>query len=145
MDINKDFQQWYEKHGTVNTDNKAIKLVDLVVFLKNKGYSEESIYKFGPEICKKLSNSKSSETIMNCHQLILAYEFKEILNIIYKDVQYNEIQYGSSEDEEVKEKEEIEIIETDPKMSIDMDVKDLNLQIETDTSFLDSLKVNKDE
>lgn len=128
------FTEWCQKNETIDSSNKIFKLVDLILLLKNKGYSESVIMDFGPEICQKMADSSLPEALRNCQELILAYEVKGVIDMLPKEVQ------AVKTAQEFEKTAEIEVIETDENLSIDMDISELELEIETDSSYLDSIK-----
>ena len=133
------------------TDNKGINCIPRYTFLFNmlhdliyNGYTEDQIKEEGVQICHLLSRDDLSEDLKSVQELTIAYEIKSILKIIKKD-SINRVTVDIEKPVESEEKEKYETIETDPDLIIDMDVSELNLQIEEDTSFLDSLRESKDE
>jgi len=135
--IVKTFTEWCQDQGTIDSSNKIFKLVDLISLLKRKGYSESAIMDFGPEICQKLSDSSLPEALRNCQELTVAYEVKNVIDMLSKEVET--VERTVEPEKTVVD----EIIETDEELSIDMDIAELELEIETDTSYLDSIKETK--
>lgn len=132
------FFEWYEKQKYIDSSNRLERLIDIVSLLKSKGYDDDRIMHFGPEICQELTDKTLPEAFHNCQELIIAYELKKIIGLVNRAVEPEQDVIG-------EEKEPIEIIETEKEKQIDINLKDLNLQIESDTSFLDSLRVKDDE
>jgi hypothetical protein len=133
------FTDWLEYQKDFNSLNRFEGLIGLVGLLKSKGYENSYILEHGVDICQKLSDSSLPEVLRNCQEIIIACELKNVIELVTREVETQE------ETIELKPKEEVEIIETAPEDQIDIDLSELNLQIETDTSFLDSLRIDEDE
>lgn len=136
-------KDWLEENSPIDSSNQFVKIINLIGFLKDKGYAKKTALNYGLIICESLSDKELLESILNCQQLIVAHEIKLAIDIVYRDVAIEEC----SDSNEITESKDYEnnIIETEEHLSINMSVADLNLQIEEDTSFLDSIRVGKNE
>ena len=138
--MSRNIVRWKEDQVAVSSQNRTVKLFELVFYLMDKGYSKTQIMDAGTEICEILSDIDLPEVFLNTQQLIIAYELKQVLHIIdieVDSVEAIDITDGTSEYEDV--------IETKQEEVIDMDLAELDLQLEDDHSFLDSLKESTDE
>ena len=94
----------------------------------------------GTEICEILSDKKLPENLLNTQQLIIAYELKHTLSVLDKEIEHVDGIVFEADEPKYED-----VIETKEEEIIDMDLSELDLQLEDDHSFLDSLKESADE
>jgi hypothetical protein len=140
QDILKHLTEWDSGQKTMTSSDRMYNLFDLVFYLIEKGFDKSEIMENGTSICEYLSDSNLPEIMNNAQQLIIAYELKHVADIATREIELSD----TSESEINEEKTYNDVIESTEE-EIDMDMSELDLKIEEDMSYLDSIKEGTDE
>jgi len=138
--LSENIVKWGDDQSSISSLNRTVKLFELVFYLKDIGYNKTQIMEAGTEICEILSDKKLPENLLNTQQLIIAYELKHTLSVLDKEIEHVDGIVFEADEPKYED-----VIETKEEEIIDMDLSELDLQLEDDHSFLDSLKESADE